>query len=114
MTPVRRSRSQSPMRATSRAKRNRASLSCSAATMRRWTPMSRAILEPPTMCPEPSRIGEIVTDRSRRRPSLASRTVSNGATSLPSKMSARISISSSRLSGGMSIWTDWPRASAAL
>ena len=114
MAPLRRSSSQSPISATSRANRRRASLSRNAAIAARCGPMSRAIFEPPTMLPAASRIGDIVIDTSTGEPSFLRRTVSNGGTTRPVVMLARIAISSCARSGGINIFTEAPTASCAV
>ncbi len=65
------------------------------------------------MRPAASRIGEMVTETSTGRLPLARRIVSKAATALPSTMSSRMRISSSRRSGGMSTRTDRPTTSSA-
>ena len=76
--------------------------------------MSRAIFDAPMMLPEPSRIGEIVSETSSRRPSLATRTVSNDSTRCPRRSCSRIACSSSIRSGGTIRVIAWPTASWAV
>ena len=56
--------------------RNHSRCSASSRSARFRSPMSRAIFEAPTMRPERSRTGEMVSDTSTGRPSRATRTVS--------------------------------------
>ena len=62
---------------------------------------SRATFEAPTMLPLLSRIGEMVSEMSIRRPSFAIRTVSKCSMRRPGRSSARISSSSCCRSAGM-------------
>ena len=63
-------------RAEASIARLRASLSRSAASVRRRVVMSRAIVEAPTSAPSSSLIGEIVSETSIASPSLRTRMVS--------------------------------------
>jgi hypothetical protein len=61
-----------------------------------------------------SRMGETLSEMSTRRPSFVTRTVSKWSTDSPRAMRARIAVSSSWRSGGISIVTGWPTASSAV
>jgi hypothetical protein len=74
--------------------------------------MSRAIFEAPVIRPDASLIGESVTDTSNRDPSLRTRSVSNCSTRSPARRRASIRPSSSIRSGGITIVTGCPTASA--
>ncbi len=70
-----------------------------------WPVMSRAIAEAPMIAPFLLTMGEMVSDTSRRRPSLRLRTVSWCSMRSPRAMRLRMSLNSSRISGGTIIVT---------
>ena len=71
-------------------------------------------IDPQTAVAKKQKIGEIESETSMRRPSLAIRTVSKCPTRSPSRSRARISVSSSARSAGMIFSTDSPIISAAV
>jgi hypothetical protein len=75
---------------------------------------SRAIFAPPTTRPVPSLIGDTDRDTSMIVPSLRTRCVSKWGTRSPRARLARMRRSSPSRSGGSSIVTDAPSASAAV
>ena len=80
---------------------------------RRWV-MSLAVDEIPTTAPARFTIGDIVTDTASVCPSLATRTVSDGATRPPSMIATMLADSASRRSGGTISQIAAPIASSAL
>ncbi len=75
--------------------------------------ISRATFEAAVMRPVLSRMGEIVSEMSSRRPCLVTRTVSKWSIRSPRRSRSRIAASSSCLSGGMMIVIGEPMTSFA-
>ena len=83
------------------------------AAYRRSGVRSRVIFDAPMMVPFESRIGEIVSETSKRRPSLATRTVSKFVIWSPRRIRSWVSSSSCARSFGTMIRIDRPTASSA-